>query len=89
MQYSRKATLPLLIALASISLHPGDWVRLPIFSSSDTLLAKHAGIARQSVVSAERGDPIRPETAKAIADALSTVYKREIKPLDIDGLNIV
>lgn len=52
-------------------------------------LAEHAGVARQSVVSAERGDPIRPETAKAIADALSKVYKREIKPLDIDGLNIV
>ena len=52
-------------------------------------LAEHAGIARQSVVSAERGDPIRPETAKAIADALSKAYGREIKPLDIEGLNIV
>ncbi len=52
-------------------------------------LAEHAGITRQSAGAAERGEPIRPETAKAIADALSKAYGREIKPLDIEGLNIL
>lgn len=52
-------------------------------------LAEQAGITRQSAGSAERGEPIRPETAKAISDALSRAYGREIRPLDIDGLNIL
>jgi len=52
-------------------------------------LAEQAGITRQSAGSAEKGLPIRPDTAKSIADALSEGYGREIKPLDIEGLNIL
>ena len=37
---------------------------------------------------AERGDLIRADTAKALADALSRAYGKEITPLDIEGLNI-
>ena len=52
-------------------------------------LAEEAGITRQAVSNAEKGDPIRADTAKALADALSRGYGREIKPLDIDGLKIL
>ena len=52
-------------------------------------LAQEAGVTRQAVYSAEKGDPIRADTAKALADALSRGYSREIKPLDIDGLHIL
>ena len=52
-------------------------------------LAEEAGITRQAVSSAEKGTPLRADTAKAIADALSRGYGREIKPLDIDGLRIL
>jgi DNA-binding XRE family transcriptional regulator len=52
-------------------------------------LAQEANVTRQAVYTAERGDPIRAETAKALADALSRGYGREIKPLDIEGLNII
>jgi transcriptional regulator with XRE-family HTH domain len=51
-------------------------------------LATEAHVTRQAVSGAERGVLIRADTAKAIADALSKAYGREIKPLDIDGLNI-
>jgi DNA-binding XRE family transcriptional regulator len=52
-------------------------------------LAQEAGVTRQAVYSAEKGDPIRANTAKALADALSRGYSHEIKPLDIDGLHIL
>ena len=52
-------------------------------------LAAEAGITRQAVYTAERSDPVRAETAKALADALSRGYGREIKPLDIEGLKII
>ncbi|HZU01321.1 MAG TPA: helix-turn-helix transcriptional regulator [Ktedonobacteraceae bacterium] len=52
-------------------------------------LAEHAGITRHSAGAAEKGQPIRPETAKALADALSKAHGRDIKPLDIEGLHIV
>ena len=52
-------------------------------------LADEAGITRQAVSGAERGDLIRADTAKAIADALGRGYGREIKPLDIEGLTIM
>lgn len=52
-------------------------------------LASEAGITRQAVNGAEDGQPIRAETAKAIAEALSRALKREIKPLEIEGLNIL
>lgn len=52
-------------------------------------LAQEARITRQSAANAENGNPIKAETAKAIADALSKAYGREIKVLDIEGLNIL
>jgi DNA-binding XRE family transcriptional regulator len=52
-------------------------------------LAHEAGITRQSAASAENGQPIKAETARAIADALSRAYGREIRVLDIQGLNIL
>jgi transcriptional regulator with XRE-family HTH domain len=51
-------------------------------------LAQEARIARQTAAEAEAGSPIRAETAKAIADALSDAYGQEIRVLDIQGLNI-
>ncbi len=52
-------------------------------------LAGEAGVTRQVISNAEKGDPIRADTAKAIADALSKAYGREIKSYQIDGLNIL
>ena len=51
-------------------------------------LAEEAGITRQSINIAEQGRMIQADTAKAIADALSKAYGREIKPWEIEGLNI-
>jgi DNA-binding XRE family transcriptional regulator len=51
-------------------------------------LAQKAGLARQTAASAEEGKPIQAPTAKALAEALSKGYGREIKVLDIEGLNI-
>lgn len=56
---------------------------------SQNELAKEAGIPQQTVKRAEDGDPIQARTAKAIADALSKAYGREIKPTEIEGLNIL
>ncbi|TMC25458.1 MAG: helix-turn-helix transcriptional regulator [Chloroflexi bacterium] len=52
-------------------------------------LAHEAGISRPAVANAENGQPIKAETAKAIADALSRAYGQDIKPTDIEGLNIL
>lgn len=52
-------------------------------------LAQEAGVTRQSVALAEKGGFIQADTAKAIAEALSRAYGREIKPWDIEGLNIL
>jgi len=52
-------------------------------------LAESAGVSRQSVSAAERGSAIQADTAKAIAEALSKAYGRQIKPWDIEGLNIL
>ncbi len=51
-------------------------------------LAKEAGIARQSAVSAENGEIITAPTAKAIADALTKAYGRPFSVTDIEDLNI-
>lgn len=51
-------------------------------------LAKQAGITRQSVTAAEKGGMIQADTAKAIAEAFSRAFGREIKPWEIEGLNI-
>jgi len=52
-------------------------------------LAQEAGITRQSAANAEDGKPIKAETAKAIADALSKAYSREIMVRDLQGLNVL
>jgi DNA-binding XRE family transcriptional regulator len=52
-------------------------------------LAQEAGITRQSAANAEDGNPIKAETAKAIADTLSRAYGRDIMVRDIKGLNIL
>jgi len=52
-------------------------------------LASEAGISRQAAANAESGIPIKAETAKAIADALSKAYGRTIKPSEIEGMNIL
>ena len=54
-----------------------------------TKLAEEAGVSRQVIASAEKGDSIRADTAKALADALSRAYGREIKSYAIDRLNIL
>jgi transcriptional regulator with XRE-family HTH domain len=53
-----------------------------------TKLADEAGVKRRTVTDAEKGDPIRADTAKALADALSRGFGREIKSYEIEGLNI-
>jgi transcriptional regulator with XRE-family HTH domain len=52
-------------------------------------LADEAGVTRQVISNAEKGDSIRADTAKAIADTLSKAYGREIKSYQIDELNIL
>ena len=52
-------------------------------------LAQEAKITRQSAANAEDGQPIKAETAKAIAETLSKAYGREIKIMDIQGLNVL
>jgi transcriptional regulator with XRE-family HTH domain len=52
-------------------------------------LAKEAGISPSIVKRAEDGLPIHARTAKALADALSKAYGRDIQPIDITGLNIL
>lgn len=56
------------------------------WSQSD--LAKAANMSKFVAYQAENGQRISPKMAKAIADALSEAYGREIKPLDIEGLNV-
>lgn len=56
---------------------------------SQPKLASEAGITKQAVSNAEKGNEIFPSTAKAIADALSRAYGREIKVSDIEGLKVV
>ena len=56
---------------------------------SQNELAKEAGISPSIVKRAEDGAPIHARTAKALADALSKAYGREIRPIDIAGLNIL
>jgi transcriptional regulator with XRE-family HTH domain len=55
---------------------------------SQNKLADEAGIARSAVVNAEGGKSIKASSAKALADALSKAYGREIRVTDIQGLNV-
>jgi transcriptional regulator with XRE-family HTH domain len=54
-----------------------------------TKLADEAKVTRQAVTNAEKGNPIRADTAKAIADAIGRGLGREIKSYEIDELNIL
>lgn len=56
---------------------------------SQNQLAVAAGISPSIAKRAEDGKPVQPKTAKALADALSKAYGREIQPTDIAGLNIL
>ena len=56
---------------------------------SQTALAKEAGISPAIAKRAEQLRPIQARTARALADALSKAYEREIKPSDIEGLQIL
>lgn len=52
-------------------------------------LAQESGVSHPVAKRAEDGEPIQASTAKALADALSKAYGREIKASDIEGLNIL
>ncbi len=52
-------------------------------------LSQEAGVTPQSVKRAEQGELISPATAKSIAEALSRLLGRKIRPGDIEGLNIM
>ncbi|HEY6409509.1 MAG TPA: helix-turn-helix transcriptional regulator [Ktedonobacteraceae bacterium] len=52
-------------------------------------LAQEAGISHPVAKRAEGGEPIQASTAKAIADALGRALGRELRPSDIEGLNIL
>ncbi len=56
---------------------------------SPTRLAHEAGLAVGTAFSAERGEPIKPETAKAIADAFTRAYGYQVQVTDIIDLNIL
>jgi transcriptional regulator with XRE-family HTH domain len=51
-------------------------------------LAREAGVNTVITSNAENGKRITAVKAKALADALSKAYGREIRPLDIEGLNV-
>lgn len=56
---------------------------------SQKRLAQEAGISHPVVKKAEDGEAILAASAKAIADALSKAYGRDIQPSEIEGLNIM
>ncbi|HEX7736996.1 MAG TPA: helix-turn-helix transcriptional regulator [Ktedonobacteraceae bacterium] len=56
---------------------------------SSRKLAEEAGISHPVARNAENGKPIQAESAKALADALSKAYGKEIKPSEIEGLNVL
>lgn len=52
-------------------------------------LAQEAGVARQTITSAERGSFIQAEPAKAIVEALSRGYGRPIRVADVEDLRVL
>lgn len=52
-------------------------------------LAQEAGLPHQNVKRAEDGEAIQASTAKAIADALGRALGYDVKPSEIEGLNIL
>jgi transcriptional regulator with XRE-family HTH domain len=55
---------------------------------TQAVMADKAGLSHSVIRQAEDNKPIRATTAKALADVLSKEYGREIKPTDLEGLNI-
>ncbi len=51
-------------------------------------LSRESGVSTAIVSNAEKGKRLTAVKAKAIADVLSKAYGREIRPLDIEGLNV-
>jgi transcriptional regulator with XRE-family HTH domain len=51
-------------------------------------LAEKSGVSRHVVSRAEKGDAIKPASAKAMADALSMALGYEVKASEIEGLNV-
>ena len=58
-------------------------------STSPVARAKEAGISPTIAKWAEQLLPIQARTARALADALSKAYAREIKPSEIEELQIL
>lgn len=56
---------------------------------SVTSLAKEAGLSRDAVENAEKGDPIRAVTAWKISLALTKRLNETVRVSDIEGLNIM
>lgn len=52
-------------------------------------LALEAKVSPHVASRAEAGEPIQASTARALADALSRALGREIRPSDIEGLNVL
>ena len=52
-------------------------------------LAQESGLSHPVAKRAEDGEPIQANTAKALADALGRALGREIKPSEIEELNIL
>jgi transcriptional regulator with XRE-family HTH domain len=55
---------------------------------SQKMLSEKSGVDRAMLSRVEKGATIGAVKAKSIADVLSVAYGREIKPLDIEGLNV-
>lgn len=55
---------------------------------SQKILSEKSGVDRGTISRAEKGAKVGAVKAKALADALSVAYGREIRPLDIEGLDI-
>ena len=55
---------------------------------SQKMLSEKSGVDTGTLSRVERGAKVGAVKAKAIADALSSAYGREIKPFDIEGLNV-
>lgn len=55
---------------------------------SQKILSEKSGVDRGTISRVEKGATIGAVKAKALADALSLAYGREIKPLDIKDLSI-
>jgi len=51
-------------------------------------LAEKSGVSRNVVARAERGNAIKPASAKAMADALSKALGYEVRASEIEGLNV-